>query len=238
MNPWTQLLPIQILDTQIRRLDHRLDGLPERTARDEIDERLAELRAVVDRSEAAKHELVRAQKRLDDEVALLQDKISGEEAKLYGEGSTDPGHLQDLQAEITILKRKVNGLEDDELELMERVEPIDAELADLAERKAGLDREAEVANAALAEAEASISAERDTAAAEREALLVPIDSALAERYDKARSRNGGIAVAALEHGTCGACHMKLSAVELDRVHHVVDDAEIQCEDCDRYLVRP
>src|SRR5690554_3814597 len=149
MNPWTQLLPVQILDTQMRRLDHKLEGLPERAVRDEVDARLAELRSAIDAAEAAKHELVRAQRKIEDEVSLLEEKISGEEAKLYGEASTDPGHLQDLQAEIAALRRKVDGLEDDQLELMEQIEPIVAQLADLGQRKAELDREAAVANAAL-----------------------------------------------------------------------------------------
>lgn len=236
MNPWAPLLPVQELDTRLRRLEHRDEQLPERAVRDEIDAELGKIRAEVDAAEAAKHDLVRAQKRIEDEIALIEDKVSVEEGKLYGGGSTDPGHLQDLQAEISGLKRKISVLEDEELELMEQVEPIDSQLLTLADQRSALDRRAEVANAALAEVEATIAAERDTIRSERETLIADIDADLLDRYETTRAKLGGTAVAALEHGTCGACHIKLSAVEHDRILHLPDDAEVQCEDCGRYLV--
>lgn len=237
MNPWAQLLPVQELDTRLRRIDHRLEQLPERTARDEIDAELARVRGEVEVAEAEKHELVRQQKKLEDEIALVEEKVAGEEAKLYGGGSTDPGHLQDLQTEINGLKRKISALEDAELELMEQVEPIDARLLGLADERDRLDEQAQVANAALAEVEAALDDERNAIQAERDTLIADIDAAAVDRYDKARARLGGTAVAALEHGICGACHIKLSAVEKDRVMHLPDDAEIECEECGRFLVR-
>jgi len=44
-------------------------------------------------------------------------------------------------------------------------------------------------------------------------------------------------VARLEAGACGACHIKLSAVEHDRIQHLPDDEEVRCEECGRVLVR-
>ena len=52
-----------------------------------------------------------------------------------------------------------------------------------------------------------------------------------------RQRLGGVAVARLEGGVCGACHMKLSAVENDRIQHEAPDEPVRCEDCGRFLVR-
>jgi hypothetical protein len=46
------------------------------------------------RAAAEKHELVRAQKRIEDEIATIETKIGQEEAKMSG--SSDPGLLQDL----------------------------------------------------------------------------------------------------------------------------------------------
>lgn len=238
MNPWAPLLSVQDLDTRLRQIDHRLAQLPERAERDAIDAELARVRSEIEAAEAAKHDLVRAQKRIEDEIALIAEKVAAEEAKLYGEGSTDPGHLQDLQAEITGLKRKISALEDDELDLMEQVEPIDATLVALADERAELDRRAEQANVALAEAEGTLGTDRDAAEDERRRLVGEIDETMVARYDKVRASLGGIAVAALEHGSCGACHIKLSAVEYDRVQHLPADAEIECEECGRFLVRP
>jgi uncharacterized protein len=71
----------------------------------------------------------------------------------------------------------------------------------------------------------------------RDALVADIDPAALQEYDTARARLGGVAVARLEHGSCGACHMKLSAVEHDRILHLSPDEPVRCEDCDRFLVR-
>lgn len=234
-NPWAKLLAVQEVDTVIQQLDHRASQLPERAKRDEIDVELSRVRGAIEGAEAEKHELVRAQKRIEDEIATVEDKISREESKMSG--SSDPGLLQDLDREITGLKSRISALEDDELELMEQVEPIDARLEQFSAEQQALDTEAQRANAALAEAEASISEERKQALAKREDLTSGIDPDAIARYDTARQRMGGTAVAALVRGMCGACHMKLSAVEYDRVQHLPDDAEVTCEDCGRFLVR-
>ena len=100
-----------------------------------------------------------------------------------------------------------------------------------------LDAQAVTTTADLAEAEASIAAERDAAIAERARAVEGIDPEALARYERTRDRLGGTAVARLESGTCGACHMKLSAVEYDRILHLAADEEVRCEDCDRFLVR-
>ena len=62
------------------------------------------------------------------------------------------------------------------------------------------------------------------------------DDLLAD-YERIRGTRAGIGIARLEHGTCQGCHIKLSAVELDRIKGLPDDARITCEECGRILVR-
>ncbi len=236
-NPWEQLLEVQTLDSIIQKLDHRDAQLPERGRLSELEGRLSRLRADVVAAEAEKHVLVKEQRRIEDEIALVEDKIAHEESQLYSGGSSDAGLLQALQDEIAGLKRRISTFEDEELELMEQVEPIDARLAALAEDQAGLDREAIETTTTLAEAEASIGAERDQALAAREQATAGIDPEALTRYEQTRDRLGGTAVARLVAGACGACHIKLSAVEHDRIQHLPDEEEVRCEDCGRFLVR-
>lgn len=237
-NPWQQLLAVQALDTTIQQLDHRDRQLPERAVLADLEERLATNRERTEKAESAKHDLVRAQKRIEDEIAGFEARIEHENEKLYSGGSSDPGMLQDLQDEIDALKRRISALEDDELELMEQVEPIDEELAALAREKAELDQQAREATATLARNETEIAVERDQAQAERDALVIDIDADSVARYESVRDRHGGTAVAKLEPGgVCGACRIKLSAVELDRIQHLPADAEVTCEECGRFLVR-
>lgn len=236
-NPWEPLLEIQAVDSTIQKLDHRASRLPERERLADLEGRLARVRADVAAAEAEKHELVKQQRRIEDEISSVEERIAHEESQLYSGGSSDAGLLQTLQDEIASLKRRISSLEDDELELMELVEPIDARLAALAEDQADLDRQAIEATTALAEVESVIDAERGEALATREAAVAGIDADVLARYEQTRDRLGGTAVARLESGTCGACHMKLSAVEHDRIQHLADDEEVRCEECGRFLVR-
>ncbi len=237
MNPWEQLLAVQAIDSTIQKLDHRDHQLPERARLADLEDRLAGVRANTDKAEAEKHVLVKEQRRIEDEIAHIEERIAHEESQLYSGGSSDAGLLQTLQDEIASLKRRISVLEDEELEVLEQIEPIDARLAALESERAELDAHAVTTTAALAEAEVSITAERDAAVAAREEAVAGIDPEALARYEKTRDRLGGTAVARLESGTCGACHMKLSAVEYDRILHLAPDDEVRCEDCDRFLVR-
>jgi uncharacterized protein len=234
---WEQLLAVQELDSAIQKLDHRDANLPERERLTGLEQRLARVRAEASAAEDDKHELVRQQKRLEDEIASLEDKIAKEESQLYSGGSSDAGMLQALQDEIASLKRRVAVLEDEELELMERIEPIDARLEALGTERSELDGQATEALAALAEVEAQISEQRGGLLGRRQELVTGIDQAAVDRYEQTRDRLGGTAVARLESGSCGGCHMKLSAVEHDRIMHLPVDEEVRCEECGRFLVR-
>ncbi len=235
-NQWEQLLAVQAIDTTIQHLDHRHEHIPERAALAELETQLAANRKESEEAESRKAELVKAQKRIEVEIADIEAKIEHDNQQLYG-GSSDPSVLQSLQHEIGTRKQQISKLEDDELELMEQVEPIDAQLVAIADAKAALDDAAVQATAALATTETEIESDRATAVAERATLTTDIDAEALARYETVRGRLGGLAVARLEAGVCGSCHMKLSAVEYDRIQHLPPDAEIECEDCGRFLVR-
>lgn len=235
-NQWEQLLAVQALDTTISQLDHRDRQLSERTVLADLDGQLSAVRAEVASAEAAKADLQRAQKKIEDAIADVEAKIDHDNEQLYAGGS-DPSVLQSLQHEIQTRKDQITALEDDEIELMEQVEPIDEQLTMLAAKQAQLDDQAVRATADLATKESEIGAERDQARAERDALVADIDPDAVTRYETAKQRLGGVAVARLDGGVCGACHMKLSAVEHDRIQHLSADAEVECEDCGRFLVR-
>jgi hypothetical protein len=236
VNPWKQLLEVQALDTTLDQLAHRAANLPDRARLAEVEDRLGALRRDVAVVESERHGLVKEQTRLEDEIASVEDKIASVDRQLYSGGS-DVKQLQALQGELGSLKRRVSSLEDEELELLERLEPLDARLAELAASRADLDAEAIDATRSLAEGEAEIDRERAVVLARRAELVIDVDPGALAEYEQVRGRLGGVAVARLEHGSCGACHMKLSAVEHDRILHLPADEPVRCDDCGRFLVR-
>lgn len=237
MTVWATLLDLQRLDTVLSQLDHRGATLPERAAVADAEAALDALAAEVAPVDAARADLTKRLRTIELEVEDLEAKIAAEEEQMYAAGS-DVSTLRALQDEIASRKARVGGLEDDELELMVEREPLDEQLTEFAARKVELDGAASTALRLLAEAEAALAAERDAIAQQRTEAAAAVDADLLVRYDRERSRLGGVAVAVLDAGgVCGACHMKLSAVEHDRILHLDPDADIECDDCGRHLVR-
>jgi predicted nucleic acid-binding Zn-ribbon protein len=234
---WDALLAVQEHDTAIDQLTHRRRTLP---ARAELNGAMAELAKLEQRSsevEANRHELARAQQRLEDDITSINDKAAQHDKTLYSGTISNPRELQAMQDEIASLKRRVSQLEDQELELMEQIEPLDADLARLAEERTALDERSATLRAQIAEDEVAIDDQLATARAEREELVHGVEPELMAEYDQLRPHSGGIAIARLVGGSCGGCHLGLSAVEVDRIKKLPPEEPVHCEECGRLLAR-
>ncbi len=237
MSRWDALLSVQEHDTTTDQLEHRKRTLPERA---ELDLLMAQIAAVDGKAtevEEQRHELGRAQRKLEDEIAVIADKATQHDKTLYSGTIANPRELQALQDEIAALKRRIGQLEDQDLELMEQIEPLDAELARLAGERTALDDSGTRLRVAIAEAEVAIDDELANVRAERSALAGDVDPQLLEEYEALRPKMGGIAIARLVGGSCGGCHLGLSAVEVDRIKHLPPDEPVRCEECGRLLAR-
>jgi predicted nucleic acid-binding Zn-ribbon protein len=230
------LLEVQAHDTRADQLRHQLATLEAREQRDAAAAALADAERQLAARTVERDELARQQKRIDDEVELLKAKRDGFDAKLYGGTVTNPRELQDLQEEIEALGRRITVLEDEELTVMEQVEPVEAMLAELTttigQRRTVLaDGEARLI-AAEAEVEAELAAEQER----RVAAAGPVPADLLAEYDALRPGGGGVAVARLVGSQCGGCHLGLSAMEVARLRKLPDGQVAHCEECGRILV--
>lgn len=237
MTIYEQLLQIQEHDTTLDQLEHRKAGLAQReelqrnaVARRELDQRISQVSEERDA-------LVRDQKRLEDEAAQVEDKASHEESALYSGTVTSPKELQALQEEVDSLRRRQRQLEDRQLDLMEQIEPLSADLDDLQAQQAVLVQASEELTASLAEAEAELDEQMESERSAREAAVAEVDEQALADYESRKARLGGVGIARLTDGVCGGCHLKLPAVERDRVRRLPPDEQVTCEECGRLLVR-
>jgi hypothetical protein len=236
MSRWDQLLAVQDLDTQADQLAHRSQTLPVRATLAKLEADGADLDrklVVVDERLSV---LRRSQTRLEDEIALLQEKVVNADKQLYSGTTNSPRELQALQDEITSIKKRIGDLEDEQLEVMEATEPVDAEREELGRRREGLDAEAVRSRAELAETEAEIDQALAGVRERRSQAVAEVPEALVGEYQKLRGVFGGIGVARLVGSTCQGCHLQLSAVEIDRIKHLGPDELVHCEECGRLLV--
>jgi predicted nucleic acid-binding Zn-ribbon protein len=231
------LLDVQDRDTTLDQLRHRRATMPERAELAARTKELDELAGQLTDVQAKLTELARAQKRIEDEVAVVETKSASETKKLNSGTITAPREIQALSSEIDALGRRKRALEDDEIELMEQAEPLGADAERLAARQSEASAEAERLRGVIAEAEQTIDAEAATVGAERDAAAADVPGDLLARYEKLRAKLGGVAVARLEGDLCTGCHVRLPAVEYDVIKHSPPDAVLTHEDCGRILVR-
>jgi len=229
------LLEVQAHDTRLDQLRHLLAHLPEQAARDAAHQALADVEATITAESATRDDLGRQQRRLDDEIETINQKRKSVEATLYDGSVTNARELQDLQEEGGALARRVSQLEDQDLEIMEQIEPIDARLVALAATREQNAATLEQAESALTVASAELAASLETETAARLTVAARVDAGLLAEYDSLRAGNGGIGVSRLVGSQCGGCHLTLSAVEVAGIRKHPDVAT-HCEECGRLLV--
>lgn len=237
MSRWESLLVVQGHDTRADQLAHRLETLPERARLIEANAQIAEVDGRLATVDERRGELSRSQQRLEDEVATLTERANQAEKQLYSGSVSNPRELQALQDDVASIRRRIGQIEDQELEIMELSEPVDADRASLDDERSTLQAETQQVQADLAAAEAEIQAELADVRRQRDEAAAEVPDELWAEYDTLRSQLGGVAIARLVGSTCQGCHLALSAVEVDRIRKLSPDALVHCEECGRLLVR-
>jgi hypothetical protein len=229
------LLVLQQHDTLIDQLRHRRATLPERTLVAQLTRERARIDGELTAAQGERDQLGDGQTRLEAEVAGLEDKRRTLERRLSA--TSVPREAQTMSAEIDSLKARQSALEDEIVEIMEAVEPVDARLAAGALERATLDERLIVGRAELAETEAVVLQELSQTTAEREELAQTLPAALLGRYERLRASLGGVAVATLDGSRCTGCNLVLPTAEVERARRAGPDATVECEQCGRILVR-
>jgi predicted nucleic acid-binding Zn-ribbon protein len=237
MTRWDTLLAVQEHDTHTDQLVHRSQTLPARAALADIEKKVAEVDREIATVDSRLGDLGRSQQRLEDEIAALRMRAQQADKQLYSGSTNNPRELQALQDDIASIQRRIGKLEDDELEIMEATEPVDAEHASLVARRQRYDEQAQSLRAELAETEVEIEAELAGVREQRDIAAKAVPDELWPEYDRLRASLGGIAIARLAGSTCQGCHLALSAVEIDRIRKLSLDELVHCEECGRLLVR-
>ncbi|MGH9297120.1 MAG: zinc ribbon domain-containing protein [Acidimicrobiales bacterium] len=234
-DPLRSLLAVQDVDLAIDRLSYRRRELAERVAVMELDRRRDELNARRRAVETSRDSLSRAQASLEEHIASISSRIQTIEARIR-QGSGSFRDVQSMSAEVDSLGRQRGALEDQELQIMEDLEPVEADVRAIGEELAAITLERGSAADALAAAESAIDAEQGQARSERAALVDGVPSGLLSTYEQLRQRLGGIGAARLVDGACGGCHLKLPLGERERLLHAAPGTVVYCEQCGRILV--
>lgn len=238
-DPFVQLrlLELQALDSARDRLRHRRNTLPEIAEMRRLDGLVDALRDATVRAETEVSDLAREQAKFEREIEQVRSRKDRDEQRLASGAITVAKQLQDLEHEVATLARRQSDLEDSELEVMERAETAQAELARLTAQRTGHHTARAEAESARDRAFRGIDADLERTVAERSALAATFPADLLALYEKLRASEGGVGAGEIARGRCGGCHLDLMNNEKSAFRTAPADELLRHEDCGRILVR-
>ena len=224
-----QLLVLQACDQEIRRLRKEMEDIPLR--KQQIESRLS---AHKEGFTQAEHALLEAQSRikhLEGEIEAARQHIKKYRDQQLQIKSNDG--YKALEKEIATAQSGIRKLEDQELTAMEAVEEAQAAAQDrrdaLAKDQGRVDEEVK----AFMDRSAGLGDELARREAERKERAAEVDPVWLARYERLFAKQRDAAIALVEHGTCGSCHMKLSPSQV--VESRKSDTLTLCDFCGRML---
>ena len=230
------LLTVQDLDTTITQLEHRRAALAESTGLTAVEGQLASLGAERDDATARRAVLTATQKELEGQIAVISERVGVIEKRMYAATGSAARDLQAMNEEVRHLSERRAELEEVELEAMLEQDPIDAELAALAERILPLEAQAEELRRLVAESQVEIDATLGEAIGSRAAEAALLPAALSNRYETLRAHLKGTGAARLVGSHCDGCHLELSSAEVEKIRALPPGDVATCEQCGRILV--
>ena len=231
-----RLLDVQALDTRLRQLAHKRRTLPETARLAELDAERAALRDRLVQARTVVGDVERELRTAAADVEQVSTRAARDRARLEA-GTGSAKDLQGLQHELESLGRRQSELEDVELEVMERLEKAQGEVAGLERALAAAEEQAGDVAAAQETALAEIAAEVQQVTAQRDDVAGGLDPALVALYDRIREQTQGVGAAMLRGKRCEGCRMELTPVELARIAKLPPDDVVRCEECRTILVR-
>lgn len=224
-----KLLILQDRDRRLIRLNDELAHVsPERTA---LQAKATGTQASLDQAKQKVMHTESERKRLELDVDALKQKIEKYSIQQFQTKKND--EFKALGHEIDAARAAIMKLDDQQIELMEKIEAaqkevaaaaklaseakkgVDSQLIDLAARETNLNREL---------------AELDTT---REQLAAGIDENALARYERLLKNKGENVVVGIAHGVCGGCHMKFPQQIV--VSCKQEQELITCPNCGRIL---
>jgi len=216
-----------------------LEILQHRRRLDEIAEVLgdnAAIKAAQAEVDAAEKALTPLRARLRDlelEMQTNRDKAKGAEDRLYSGVVKNPKELQDLQNEIASIKKRIDALETNSLEVMMSIEEAEDTLADRENTLAALTEELASEHADLINEQKSINQQVESLKQGRQQALAHADEDSLKLYKSMRKRKANKPIARLEGKSCGVCGIEQNNTVVQEVRK--REGFVECENCGRIL---
>ena len=232
-----RLLDLQDLDSRAGQLRHQRRSLPEHVLLEELSATRRRLDGDAQDARIVVDDLTAEQAKVDADVEQVKARRVRDQQRLDQGLVSNPKDIQRMQQEMVSLERRIGSLEDDEIEVMERLEEAQQTLDDLTGELTDTDKRIEEATASRDSKLAEIDQTLDELQEQRRPVAAELPDDLLSLYDRLRESKGGVGAALLRAKSCGGCMLDIDNAELATIRAAADDDVIRCEECSRILVR-
>lgn len=231
----SRLLDLQALDTRLSQIDHARRTIPQLAEIADLEGKARLLDDQLVRSRTELGDVQREIRKAEADVQQVRDRATRDQQRLDS-GVGTAKDLTAIQHELESLARRQGELEDVELEVMERAEAIESDVAELERGRGDLTERLTALEAARDARLAELAAEESQVAAPRDTVVADVGDDLVALYEKIRATSG-TGAAALRQRRCGGCQLELNPVELRSIKEAPEDEVLRCEECRRILIR-
>ena len=220
-----QLVLIQKLDDEIVEHRKQLADIPV-----QIDSELEELTDKKKILSVAKEEIDALQKNrkaIESEVQGENDHMAKAKTKLPAVKTNK--EYTAILSEVDAIKKKVEGLEDKELEIMEVLEEKQKGLPAIEKKCKEEDAHFQEYKTKKADELDRVTKEMNPLLAKRETVKSQIDKVIFQRYEKVAKSRGGTAVVSLQENICQGCFQQILPQMVINVK--VGESIHQCSSC-------
>ena len=208
------LLDLQELDARADLLRHQRETLPELAEIAALTATRAELDGQRRDAQISVDDLTAEQAKVDADVEQVKTRRTRDQDRMAQGLIANPKDLERMQGELESLQRRITSLEDDELEVMARLEDAEKELDSLTQGR----RRRPAAGRARQRARRRGPRSSTATCRRSQRTAVPtvagIPDDLLALYDKLRASKNGVAVGALRARECSGCRLSLDPTEL------------------------
>jgi predicted nucleic acid-binding Zn-ribbon protein len=208
MNTGFQLFQLQEIDTDLDNAQLRIIEI------DNLIKNDVKIINAQNNLEIAKNQLIADNNEfntISDDIQNKKEKISQSESSLYNGSVINPKELQDLQMEISSIKKTIRKLEDVLLEVMIRV--------DQSENNLEIQKEVfKSTNSNFATQSSLLQGEKNNLLerihglnSKKLTMITQIDQDNQNRYETLRKIKNNLAITKLQDDACGACGAGLTA---------------------------
>lgn len=223
------LLILQDRDRRLMALAKDLEKLPQDEARAKT--KLAGDEAAVARAHDALLDCELRLKRLELDAGTRKTTIARLKIQQFETRKNE--EYQALGHEIVRYEKDLDDLETRELELMEEMDTLRAAVKTAEAALAHTRKLVEEDLASITQRHERMESERKEVQAERATLAGQVPEDVMPLYERLMKSKAGLALAPLDEGKCGGCHMKLIPSTVVAVQSGKELA--RCEDCGRIL---